>query len=605
MNQSSSRIDERLNLIEEFRKQKSHTDAYRIGLDLYENYRHDMTPLQINKLYSELIANKQEMINMYQIEFVNILKNTQQLEQLIHGGSLECHNIEVSSELKDFIESKHYQSRIEELNVANNVTNDVMNNVINDVMNDVSFEYMCTRDNLYGLIGVEKYRNHGNHKDAMILAIYIYATHFNKLMNEDKLKLFDELIVNGCYADRESGYKCGIDFYNWFNRVRDENIHNILCKDKRYINNFKFFDDYEHVYDKFMLLLKQMNLEIYNIIDLDDDEKLDNIHDEIKHNEIGHDGDNLEKTNAYVINLDDRTDRWEQLNDQFKNIKTINLVRFPALKGTPGWHYCGYSQRQIINDHCSEDSNILVFEDDCLIKNPESFDKRWPRIKKWLDENGDRWDIFSGGTAHLSGKINIIDKELGIAEVMTGYSAHFMYYNKRYFNQLLKWKPHKELKWDLFRVADPNVRIFISGPFLATQTISYSNIEETMINRDDYFASAENILLSEFTGKAQAHSYNLVMCNITDSFREGDMNDSTYGLTKKLFDEDYDYLSPGQKLTVMDYMMITGYMINESETYEYVQRWMEKLNGDEELKKLVRSSRKVLNNLRVFGVFTI
>ena len=75
---------------------------------------------------------------------------------------------------------------------------------------------------------------------AFEMAKYVRNNYFKNLSNADKLKLFDELIVNGFYVNKKEGYVYGIEFFNWLQEEKDEKILNTLNDDKRYINNFKF-----------------------------------------------------------------------------------------------------------------------------------------------------------------------------------------------------------------------------------------------------------------------------------------------------------------------------------------------------------------------------
>lgn len=46
-------------------------------------------------------------------------------------------------------------------------------------------------------------------------------------------------------------------------------------------------------------------------------------------------------TTAHVINLDSRPDRYEYIDDQFKNIKSIKLQKFSAITHERGMVGCG------------------------------------------------------------------------------------------------------------------------------------------------------------------------------------------------------------------------------------------------------------------------
>ena len=54
-----------------------------------------------------------------------------------------------------------------------------------------------------------------------------------------------------------------------------------------------------------------------------------------------------EQQTAYVINLDERNDRWEQIQNSFKQYN-IHLERISAIRDPVGWKGCGYSHMKVI-----------------------------------------------------------------------------------------------------------------------------------------------------------------------------------------------------------------------------------------------------------------
>ena len=113
-----------------------------------------------------------------------------------------------------------------------------------------------------------------------------------------------------------------------------------------------------------------------------------------------------DNNSAYVINLDRRTDRWDTIQNSFKN-KNINLIRFSGVNMTDelkkekyskssltkGQLGCSLSHISVLEMAKKNNMNtILILEDDC--KPTESFSS-WFIIKKWLDANLDKWDIYN------------------------------------------------------------------------------------------------------------------------------------------------------------------------------------------------------------------
>jgi GR25 family glycosyltransferase involved in LPS biosynthesis len=208
--------------------------------------------------------------------------------------------------------------------------------------------------------------------------------------------------------------------------------------------------------------------------------------------------------NAYVINLNSQTDRWIQINKDFKN-SSINLVRLPAIRYIGGeliirGHTgCGLSFMKAV--HYAKKNNlntILIFEDDN--KPLKDFDKRWNIIKRWLDKNLDKWDIFNGG-ARLKDwnqydtkkqSINVFKTKM-IYEIENSeylfqtneiMSTNWIYINKNAYDKVLKWQLFVNNRKDyVFKPIDAylgNIEYFKSVfciPHLALQYDGQSSTE--------------------------------------------------------------------------------------------------------------------------------
>lgn len=849
--------EEELQNIKNLREQKFYPDACILAIELYEKHVNNLNISQIRLLYNELLNNNQEGINKYADKFLNILN--------------VLRNIDQTQNLK-LLNNQNPNEKINELFDIN----------LESYINDIKFY----RLNNYTLIAYE-------------MAKYIYQNYLSKLTSGNKLIIFDELIINGYYINKKESYNYAIEWYNQLSISNDCHQLDILCKNFRYIDNIKFYDDHENIYNKMLNMINEYNFKItkktiendsgiknraiainnrikkdktiyvkyingghyfedyfynllkvlyedyqikntttndyqflvcslfgndiikvktdqisvhfngepkesYNInkydvimdtkinnyslhvphyvtsfyqrkcntiIDLlkkitpeknkfcahmsyvcykhreefynklsqykkvdalglcmknrvndkcmpadhdrlisddkktfydtavikylpykfvmafentsvlgyitekiinpilagaipiywgtsdvkkhfnpkrfiyvndfssidecikyiakidNDDELYQQIINEpfminnelneycLEHNDNTYvkymrsllqiDKNNLldERTNAYVINLDRRYDRWELLNNKFSDIKSIKLIKFSALQGNPGWHYCGFSHQQILKDHQNDNSNILILEDDCLIKNTNMFDIRWPKIKKWLDNNEDEWDIFSGGATGITGPIKIINRELQLANIYTAYTTHFIYYNKKYIDQILKWHPDTNLRFDQFRNIDYNIKILISVPYLAIQSITYSNIENNICDYHSIFNNAEQQIIKEINCPGSSNiTYNDLIDNIINCAKQNNMQHNIFLLIQDVCDYYYDYLTIAQKIILINQLIIVGYYIDKEKTNHYIKKWLVKLNNDENLKIHVKQSNNLLDNLRFFNV---
>ena len=157
---------------------------------------------------------------------------------------------------------------------------------------------------------------------------------------------------------------------------------------------------------------------------------------------------------AYVINLDERRDRWEQIQNSFAG-SSIKLNRISAVKHNNGHIGCGLSFMKIIK--LAKEKNlktVLIFEDDN--KPLDNFDDRWNIIKNWLDNNLDKWEIFNGGARFdnwdtiTNDKIpdscktiklayNIDNKEyLFKNDIMV--ALNWIYVNSSVYDKILEWE---------------------------------------------------------------------------------------------------------------------------------------------------------------------
>jgi glycosyl transferase, family 25 len=143
---------------------------------------------------------------------------------------------------------------------------------------------------------------------------------------------------------------------------------------------------------------------------------------------------------AYVINLDRRPDRWEQLQKDWVDYPELNLIRVSGVEYDPGRVGCARSHLKLVKyakDH--KMPYILVLEDDA--RPTQHFKKLWKRCLTYLDNHQDEWDIFNGGTSMVS-----LSK--GTAEKLTkimfksdwAYGLQFVIYNEKCYDKILTWE---------------------------------------------------------------------------------------------------------------------------------------------------------------------
>jgi len=196
---------------------------------------------------------------------------------------------------------------------------------------------------------------------------------------------------------------------------------------------------------------------------------------------------------VYVINLDNRPDRLQNIVNYFSDYLT--LYRISAIKHDDGAKGCALSHISIIK--MAKEKNlptVLILEDDCMPT--ESF-YLWPQIKQWLDNNKDKWDLYVGGNSYYAWNDNNTIKPLCKLDSIKLYrtkaqSSHFYYWNSTAYDSYLEL----ENELDNGGIADlwannQNFKIISSVPFIAVQSKDYSNIENRNIDYSNYFNSSE------------------------------------------------------------------------------------------------------------------
>ena len=214
-----------------------------------------------------------------------------------------------------------------------------------------------------------------------------------------------------------------------------------------------------------------------------------------------------ENTNAYVINLDERTDRWNKIQETFKN-RPFNIERISAVKNEIGLLGCTMSFVKAVEK--AKENNlpyILIMEDDCKPK--DNFDTLWPTIKDWLEKNMDKWEIFIGGnTAYAFNDVSTIKPLCKIDENIKLYytiisTAHFFCINSSVYDKYIDVKQYltKELFQNQVHTSDrwPNIqkmKIVTPVPFIAIQEESYSDTTRKDENYTSMFDTSERLISS-------------------------------------------------------------------------------------------------------------
>ena len=203
---------------------------------------------------------------------------------------------------------------------------------------------------------------------------------------------------------------------------------------------------------------------------------------------------------AFVINLDKRPERMEQMYSKFNDY--LRLKRVSAIEHKKGIIGCGLSHMKVVRMARNlELSTVLILEDDCK---PTVAFQNWFPIKFWLDNNLDKWDIFTGGncyyyyTSLFHKSRNTVKSICKLNDDIKLYytrlmCTQFVYINSRAYDKYLSWEQYSKEPIDMW--PDKVNMITISCvPFLAIQEDGYSDINNNIKSLDNAFLHSEKYI---------------------------------------------------------------------------------------------------------------
>jgi len=180
---------------------------------------------------------------------------------------------------------------------------------------------------------------------------------------------------------------------------------------------------------------------------------------------------------AHVINLAERTDRWESFCEAWTN-SGLELVREEAIKMDNVYDAVFLKHREILEkakergeEHC------LIMEDDAVPR--ADFAKRFKHLRDYLDIRND-WDVLNGGMLSIRDcirKIVRIEDE-GVTtmclDVVRGCMAQFVYFKvDRALERIKDWETEGRPEFDGWYSHYLTCRACV--PFLAIQKDGHSD----------------------------------------------------------------------------------------------------------------------------------
>ncbi len=140
---------------------------------------------------------------------------------------------------------------------------------------------------------------------------------------------------------------------------------------------------------------------------------------------------------VYVINLDERSDRWERIKKQCFSCG-ITPIRVSAVKASPGWHGCAMSHKKVCELAESKGEPwYVVIEDDAVftLENWIRFVQLLPKL--W--EIRDQWQVFNGGPGEFEG-FELLQRDPILFKIK-GTLTHFLCVNNNCYKSIKSWEP--------------------------------------------------------------------------------------------------------------------------------------------------------------------
>jgi glycosyl transferase family 25 len=186
--------------------------------------------------------------------------------------------------------------------------------------------------------------------------------------------------------------------------------------------------------------------------------------------------DPIEK--VLYINLDIRTDRKREIEEQFKkvNLGGDKIERITAVYNENGALGCSASHIKCIK-YAKEQGwkNVLILEDDYNFINNNGVIRQ---NLEYIKEMGNNWDmlLFSGNIMKVNPYNNILNKVIDV-QTTSGYMVNSCYYDKLLQNYEEGYAAAYpiDMYWKLLQ---PNDRWYIFKNRMGYQRVSYSNIEK-------------------------------------------------------------------------------------------------------------------------------
>ena len=195
---------------------------------------------------------------------------------------------------------------------------------------------------------------------------------------------------------------------------------------------------------------------------------------------------------TFCINLDRRFDRWEECLIEFKKYGIEDVVRWSAIDGN-NINKLGSCEKSsqtaliLTNIDIIEDSiknnlkNVLIMEDDI------KFSDEVYNISEYYKYLPEDWDmVYFGGNhnSHMGVNPPLIINEK-VCKLHNTFTTHCVGINGKSFNTIInKLKEFNNPLDVIYTELQRSLNVYCFYPLIATQRISYSDIEGRVVNYD-------------------------------------------------------------------------------------------------------------------------
>lgn len=190
-----------------------------------------------------------------------------------------------------------------------------------------------------------------------------------------------------------------------------------------------------------------------------------------------------------VINLAERKDRWDEIQNEFQDWPAIE--RLEAIKDSPGWKGCNKSHIAALELAKKRKYPwVLVLEDDCLPtdKAKSQFEELLPSL--WEKRKG--WDVFLGGITSVQ-DVKIFQYSPPLFK-LKGHTTHFCLYNAYSYDKLINALKSSTIVIDELYRTTPTIHTICTVPHLAIQRPSKSDLQDKETDYSDIFQKSNEEL---------------------------------------------------------------------------------------------------------------